>query len=61
MSYVKVLRQKMAYSNNFQKKRLETATLEPLEVPVEPRSAAVEHVAAPVEPVLAPVDKGSSP
>ena len=37
----------------------ETATLEPLEVPVEPRSAAVEQVA--VEPVLAPVDKGSSP
>ena len=39
----------------------ETATLEPLEVPVEPRSAAVEHVAVPVEPVLAAVDKGSSP
>ena len=38
----------------------ETATLEPLEVPVEPRSAAVERVAAPVEPVLAPVDKGSN-
>ena len=51
----------MAYFNIFQKKWLETATLEPLEVPVEPRSAAVEHVAAPVEPVLAPVDKGSSP
>ena len=45
----------MAYFNIFQKKWLETATLEPLEVPVEPRSAAVEHVAAPVEPVLAPV------
>ena len=42
----------------------ETATLEPLEVPVEPRSTAVKHVSAPVlavEPVLAPVDKGSSP
>ena len=51
----------MAYFNIFKKKWLETATLEPLEVPVEPRSAAVEHVAAPVEPVLAPVDKGSSP
>ena len=51
----------MAYFNIFQKKWPETATLEPLEVPVEPRSAAVEHVAAPVEPVLAPVDKGSSP
>ena len=51
----------MAHFNIFQKKWLETATLEPLEVPVEPRSAAVEHVAAPVEPVLAPVDKGSSP
>ena len=37
----------------------ETATLGPLEVPVEPRAAAVEHVAAPVEPVVAPVDKGS--
>ena len=44
----------MAYFNIFQKKWPETATLEPLEVPVEPRSAAVEHVAAPVEPVLAP-------
>ena len=52
---------KMANLNIFQKKWPETATLEPLEVPVEPRSAAVEHVAAPVEPVLAPVDKGSSP
>ena len=51
----------MAYSKKNQKKWLETATLEPLEVPVEPRSAAVEHIAAPVEPVLAPVDKGSSP
>ena len=51
----------MAYFNIFQKKWPETATLEPLEVPVEPRSAAVEHVAAPVEPVLAPVDEGSSP
>ena len=49
----------MAYFNIFQKKWPETATLEPLEVPVEPRSAAVEHVVAPVEPVLAPVDKGS--
>ena len=50
----------MAYFNIFQKKWLETATLqlEPLEVPVEPRS---EHIAAPVEPVLAPMDKGSSP
>ena len=38
----------------------ETATLEPLEVPVEPRLAAMEYVAGPVEPVLAPVDKGSS-
>ena len=51
----------MAYSNIFQKKWPETATLEPLKVPVEPRSAAVEHVAAPVEPVLTPVDKGPSP
>ena len=51
----------MEYFTIFQIKGLETATLEPLEVPVEPRSAAVEHVAAPVEPVLAPVDKGSSP
>ena len=51
----------MACFNIFQKKWPETATLEPLEVPVEPRSAAMEHVAAPVEPVLAPVDKGSSP
>ena len=51
----------MAHSNIFQKKWPETATLEALEVPVEPRSAAVEQVAAPVEPVLAPVDKGSSP
>ena len=51
----------MAYLNIFQKKWAETATSEPLEVPVKPRSAAVEHVAAPVEPVLAPVDKGSSP
>ena len=38
----------MAYFNIFQKKWLETATLEPLEVPVEPRTAAEEHVAAPV-------------
>ena len=51
----------MAYFNIFQKKWPETATLEPLEVPVEPRSAAVEHLAALVEPVLAPVDNGSSP
>ena len=52
----------MACFNIFQTKWLETATLEPLEVPVKPRAAAVvEHVAAPVEPVLAPVDKGSSP
>ena len=51
----------MAYLKKDQKKWTETATLEPLEVPVEPRSAAVEHVAAPVEPVFAPVDKGSSP
>ena len=51
----------MAYFNIFRKKWLETASLEPLEVPVELRSAAVENVAAPVEPVLAPVDKGSSP
>jgi len=44
---------------HFSKKKWpETATLEPLEVPVEPRSAAKEHVAAPVEPVLAPVDEG---
>ena len=48
----------MAYFNIFQKKWPETATLVPLEVPVELRSAAVENVAAPVEPVLAPVDKG---
>ena len=51
----------MAYFNIFQKKWRETATLELLEVQLEPRSAAVEHVAAPVQPVLAPVDKGSSP
>ena len=31
----------MAYLNIFQKKMPETATLELLEVPVEPRSAAV--------------------
>ena len=48
----------MAYFNIFQTKMPETATLEPLKVPVVPRSAAVEHVAAPVEPVVAPVDKG---
>ena len=45
----------MAYFKIFQKKWPQTATLEPLEVPVEPRSAVLEHVAAPVEPVLAPV------
>ena len=47
----------MAYFKIFQKKWPQTATLEPLEVPVEPRSAVLEHVAAPVEPVLAPVPK----
>ena len=51
----------MSYFDIFLKKWSETATLEPLEVPVEPRSAAVKDVAAPVEPVLALVDKGSSP
>ena len=42
----------MAYYKIFQKKWLKTATLEPLEVTVEPRSAAVEHVAAPVAPAF---------
>ena len=57
----KLLVQKRCMLWKKSEKWFETATLEPLEVPVEPRSAAVEHVAAPVEPVLAPVDNCSSP